>query len=66
MSVMTRYSRPTFEYAYVRALDPKQGTWAPKNILMRFIVTTTYICLVTFLYAPVCSANSLSIGRHGE
>ncbi|KAK9831715.1 hypothetical protein WJX74_006848 [Apatococcus lobatus] len=43
------YSRPTFEYVYMRVLDNRAPIWSLKNVCGRLWVTTAYVVLITFI-----------------
>ncbi|KAK9813661.1 hypothetical protein WJX73_002176 [Symbiochloris irregularis] len=47
------YSRPTFEYTYVRWLNPTQSKFSVRNVLIRLAVTTTYVVLITLICCMV-------------
>ena len=47
------YARPTFGFAYNYMLRPYEGVWSFHNVLMRAIVTTIYMAIITLIAAMI-------------
>lgn len=43
------YCRPTFGFAYNYMIRPYEDVWSKHNILMRAIVTTIYMAIITLI-----------------
>ena len=43
------YSRPSFGFAYNYLIRGHEHVWSTHNVLMRGIVTTIYIAVITFI-----------------
>lgn len=44
------YCRPTYEPIEVKLMKHEQGPFSPYNVIMRLIITTTYIVIVSLLF----------------
>ena len=47
------YCRPTFGFAYHYMLRPLEPVWSLYNVLMRAVVTTVYMAVITLIAAMV-------------
>ena len=47
------YCRPTFGFAYNYLLRPLEPVWSLHNILMRAMVTTVYMAVITLIAAMI-------------
>lgn len=43
------YCRPTFGFAYNYVIRKNERVWSGHNVLMRAIVTTIYMAVITFI-----------------